>query len=130
MRPLKRFSVAISGFAIAGIAAAAMACDVHGDDYSVQLVGSSTATAEIKQFRFQPPEIALQAGGRVTWTNQDGVAHTITAGTPDAPTQAFDSGEVAKGSSFTMTFEQPGEYAYFCNRHKSMRGVVKATSAP
>jgi len=119
----KRFSAATSGLAIGGFAAAALACDVHP-------AAAAPAAAEIEQFRIQPAELAVQAGDSVTWTNKDGVAHTITAGTPEAPTQAFDSGAVAKGSGFTTSFEQPGEYTYFCNRHKSMRGVVKVTPAP
>ncbi len=44
---------------------------------------------------FQPKEITVVAGTTVTWTNQDSVAHTVTSGPRDAPTDLFDSGPIA-----------------------------------
>lgn len=90
---------------------------------------AATAAATIKTFQFQPKSIEIRAGTTVTWTNQDNVAHTVTSGTPDAPDADFDSGGLGKGLSFTATFDRPGEYAYFCAKHKSMRGVVKVLPA-
>ena len=92
-------------------------------------VAGDSITAEIKTFQFQPKVIEVHAGAAVTWTNQDNIDHTITSGTPDAPDGAFASDPFGKGKSFTATFDRPGEYAYFCSKHKSMYGMVKVLPA-
>ena len=53
----------------------------------------------------------------------------MTSGTPEAPDPDFDSRALGKGQSFSATFDRPGEYAYFCAKHKSMRGTVKVLPA-
>ena len=92
-------------------------------------VAGDTMTAEIKTFEFWPKVIEVHAGDVVTWHNQDNIEHTITSGTPEAPDGAFASDPFGKGKSFTATFDKPGEYAYFCSKHKSMHGTVKVLPA-
>ncbi|MCD4822153.1 MAG: hypothetical protein K8R11_08830, partial [Methanococcoides sp.] len=36
----------------------------------------------------------------------------------------FDSGTLAKGESFIMTFEEAGTYDYICTIHPWMEGTV------
>ena len=79
---------------------------------------------EIKLFSF-PKTLEVTEGTRVVWTNRDAIEHSVTAGTPDAPRVAFDSGQFVQGQSFDHRFDEAGEFAYFCTRHESMRGVVK-----
>jgi plastocyanin len=43
----------------------------------------------------------------------------------EAPDGTFASAPFGKGKSFAATFDTPGEYAYFCSKHKSMHGTVK-----
>jgi plastocyanin len=38
----------------------------------------------IQTFQFQPTPLAVKAGTLVTWTNNDDIEHTVTAGTPEA----------------------------------------------
>lgn len=83
-----------------------------------------TVEMEIKLFQFEPPTITVDAGTTIVWTNRDDIQHTITSGTPDAPTGRFDSGFFYQGETYARTFTEPGEYQYFCRRHPSMRGVV------
>ncbi len=78
---------------------------------------------------FQPKEITVVAGTTVTWTNQDSVAHTVTSGPRDAPTDLFDSGPIAGGGTFSFTFTEPGTYQYHCTPHQGMDGTVTVTSA-
>jgi plastocyanin len=58
------------------------------------------------------------------WTNNDGFAHTVTAGTRDNPADLFDSGNVEAGETFEFTFDEPGTYEYFCSLHPGMDGTV------
>lgn len=78
---------------------------------------------------FQPAQLQVAAGTTVTWTNQDSVPHTVTAGTRDNPSGLFDSGNVDPGGTFTFTFADPGTYDYFCSIHANMDGTVTVTAA-
>ena len=80
------------------------------------------ATVDIKNFRFNPGMVEITAGSEVTWTNQELIVHTATA---DDGT--FDSGDLSKGDSFSFTFDEPGEYPYFCQYHDNMQGTVVVT---
>ncbi|MBI4785649.1 MAG: cupredoxin domain-containing protein [Chloroflexi bacterium] len=82
---------------------------------------------EIKTFSFKPNRIKVKAGSTVTWTNQDGIEHSITGGLPPTPSGAFDSDFITKGQTFSFAFDKPGEYTYFCKRHNSMQGMVSVT---
>ena len=99
------------------------------------LVGISPLLAEsppedkdavtIKTFQFRPTPLDVKAGAQVAWTNTDDILHTVTSGTPENPDGRFHSPLRGKGATFSMTFDQPGTYAYFCSRHQSMRGEVR-----
>ena len=78
----------------------------------------------INMFSFMPNRIEVPVGATVVWTNQDGTTHTVTSGTPDSPTDRFDSGAFRQGEQFSFTFTEAGEFEYFCQRHNNMRGTV------
>lgn len=79
----------------------------------------SSASVTMRDIAFDPPAVTVAPGGTVTWTNEDGFAHTVTAGDG-----SFDSGEVGQGGTFSQTFDSPGEHAYVCSLHPGMEGVV------
>jgi plastocyanin len=80
---------------------------------------------DIKLFQFKPKELVVKPGTTVTWTNGDAIEHSVTAGAPGKPTEAFDSGFFTKGGSYAHTFAAPGSFTYFCKRHPNMQAVVK-----
>ena len=80
---------------------------------------TATNAATIKGFSFQPEVLKVKVGAKVTWTNDDTVAHTVTA-----DTTSFASGNLQPGGSFSFTFTRPGTYAYHCSIHPSMHGSV------
>jgi plastocyanin len=73
---------------------------------------------------YDPNPVQVKAGGTVTWTNNDSTAHTATSGQGAEPDGTFDSGILAQGASFSFTFENAGEYPYFCTLHPNMVGTV------
>ncbi len=76
---------------------------------------------------FSPMEITIQAGESITWTNQDIVPHTATSGNPgDEPLGAiFRSTQFGQGGTFTHTFNDVGEFVYFCEVHPVMMRDAK-----
>lgn len=64
---------------------------------------------------FSPATVRVQKGTTVTWTNQDDSPHQVTSD-PHPTHEALpglDSEEaLAKGDSFSFTFEQPGTFTY------------------
>jgi plastocyanin len=88
---------------------------------------ASGPSVKITGFLFKPESLSVSAGTTVVWTNSDDIAHTVTAGTPEAPDGAFDSGDRTKDQTFEHTFPDPGTFAYFCRNHNGMRGEVKVT---
>ncbi|NLF12044.1 MAG: cupredoxin family copper-binding protein [Anaerolineaceae bacterium] len=83
----------------------------------------------IADFNYDPQDLTVQVGDTVTWTNNDDVAHTVTAGTPDSPMGEFDSGELQPGDTFSYTFDQAGTFDYFCTLHPDMTASVTVEEA-
>ncbi|MEX2625546.1 MAG: plastocyanin/azurin family copper-binding protein [Ilumatobacteraceae bacterium] len=80
------------------------------------------ATVTIQRSRFDATDIRVEVGATVEFINLDAVAHTVTSVT-DAPV-AFDSGDLGEDATFEVTFDEPGEYRYFCEIHPTMRGTI------
>ncbi len=80
-----------------------------------------TATVNINNFAFNPPNITVAPGTKVTWVNNDQAPHTATA---TDPAGAFDSGTLQPGQRYSITFDQPGTYTYHCVIHPFMTGTV------
>ena len=63
----------------------------------------------------------------MTWTNNEGVQHTVTA-----DDDSFGSDALPEGGTFEFTFDTPGTYAYHCRFHggaegEGMSGVIVVT---
>ena len=73
----------------------------------------------MRAIAFDPPEITIQVGESVTWNNRDIVPHTATSGNPgDQDLGAFfRSVLLLQGDTFTHTFNEAGEFIYFCEIH-------------
>ena len=63
--------------------------------------------------------LTVEVGTTVTWTNDDAILHTVTA-----TDGAFDSGFFGEGERWSYTFDEPGEYEYYCVPHPWMRAKV------
>ena len=100
--------------------------DSGGDAGSTESAGDGCETDVCMEgIAFDQLEVTVSTGDTVTWTNLDGVDHTVTAGTPDAPLpDEFDSGNIAGGDAFDLNFDAAGEFAYYCTIHPQMRASV------
>jgi plastocyanin len=76
-------------------------------DASVNMVGVS----------FAPTEVHVAPGATVQWVNASTLQHTVTA-----DDGSFDSGLLDPDATFSMSFDAPGVYMYFCQPHGSAGG--------
>ncbi|MEU2773872.1 plastocyanin/azurin family copper-binding protein [Streptomyces sp. NPDC007162] len=78
----------------------------------------------INNFAFSPAELKVKAGTKVTWTNQDADAHTVTSAGSGGP---LHSAALATHATYSFTFTKPGTYAYLCTIHPFMTATVEVT---
>jgi len=103
---------------------------VHADDPTVRTPeGNAVPGCQEDDTCFIPSTIEVGPGTTVTWENNDIVPHTVTSGAAGSPTGEFDSGLTDGGTTFEHTFEEVGEYPYFCLVHPWMVGTVFVTEA-
>jgi plastocyanin len=76
---------------------------------------ADTRTITIENMRFDPMELTVKRGTRIIWRNQDLFPHTATA-------KSFDSGSIDANKSWTYVADKPGDYAYWCAFHPTMKG--------
>jgi plastocyanin len=80
---------------------------------------SSGNSVAIANFAFSPASLTVKVGTKVTWTNNDSTAHTVTA-----DQGAFDSQTVDPGGTFSFTFNHAGTFTYHCAIHSSMTATI------
>jgi plastocyanin len=73
----------------------------------------------ISGFKFDPASVTVAIGTTVTWTNQDSSNHTVVA-----DDGSWKSDSLAKGASFSYTFDKAGTYTYICSVHPAMTGTI------
>ena len=96
-----------------------------GDDGGRRAQRSAGAAVTVVDFAFDPTSLSVPVGETVTWTNEDGAAHTVTSD-GQGP---LDSGDIAGGATFEHTFDQPGTYGYVCTIHPTMTGTVEVSGS-
>ncbi|REM68712.1 hypothetical protein DSI38_04490, partial [Mycobacterium tuberculosis] len=80
--------------------------------------GASTHVT-IRNFAFEPAQITVKAGERVSWQNDDGAPHGLV----------FKDGSTGidlllPGKSFARSFDKPGMYEYACSVHPYMTARI------
>lgn len=68
---------------------------------------------------YDPSHLDVLVGTTVTWKNDDSINHTVTS-----DGDAFSSGYVPPGGSFSFTFATQGHYAFHCTIHRFMKGEI------
>jgi plastocyanin len=73
----------------------------------------------IQGMAFSPSTITVTAGTTVTWTNKDGVAHTVTSSSG-----SFDSMSINPNGTYSHLFSAAGTFPYICTIHPTMTATV------
>jgi len=96
--------------------------------------GESLVNVSIQGFAFHAPDITIDVGATVLWTNLDDSEHTATSQTGPGTlvgSGVFGSGLLSINQSYQFTFTDIGEFHYYCLPHgSSMQGVVRVTAVP
>lgn len=120
-----RFAVAMA-LLLTGLAVAACGGDAGLPVPTPTKPGALPAnltTVTVTDFRFEPMNLTVPVGTRVTWSFRGDVAHSVV-GLFGA--QTIDSGAMRRGN-FEFVFDAPGEFVYRCGIHgEAMAGRVTA----
>ena len=98
-----------------------------GQDAAPEGEPTATDTVQARNVAFEPADIEVTAGTTVTWVNEDLVNHTVTSGSAGDPDGMFDEPLPSEGDDVTVTFEETGTVAYYCDLHRNMVGTVTVT---
>ena len=95
-----------------------------GDEEAVKSPSKiqNAATVDMDEIAFSPGTIRLRPGGKVTWTNRDKVAHTVTVG--NELYSSLNSGELEEGERYTRVFNKQRKIGYRCTIHPNMEGTI------
>jgi len=119
-------AAAIQAEAAAIQAEAAVAASAGPQTHIVETaMGSGAPGCETSNACYLPQDITISTGDTVLWDNVDTAAHTVTGGSPaDGPSGVFDSSLLMAGLDYSFTFDDAGNYDYFCMVHPWMVGSV------
>ncbi len=125
-RTLRRWLV--GGAVLAGVVALSAVCITafgggNAADSQQEPVISDEAqvTVDIQGFTFGPDDLTVGVGTEIVWENRDDAPHTATA------EGAFDSGQLERGDSYSLSFDEPGTYEYICTIHPYMTATIVVT---
>jgi plastocyanin len=80
---------------------------------------NGSVEVKIDNYSFMPGDLSVAAGTTVTWVNHDDVPHTVRNNDGTMKSKALDTDD-----KFSMTFDKPGTYEYFCSIHPKMTAKV------
>jgi plastocyanin len=74
---------------------------------------------------YSPNPVEVKVGETVMWVNDDSTIHTATS--RDGTFGVGDDAYLRKGQTYSHTFDEAGEYPYYCDVHPAMVGTVIVT---
>ena len=93
---------------------------------TAKTTAAATKEVMIENYKYSPAALTVAVGDTVKWTNMDTAPHTVTV--TSGPVK-FNSGNLAKGESFSYTFKTAGTYKYYCAVHPDMTASVTVTGS-
>ncbi len=73
---------------------------------------------------YLPTQLSIKPHETVTWINEDRGFHTVTTGYYDTPDGMVESDQIAASEKFSFTFNESGEFHYYCRLHPWMEGTI------
>jgi plastocyanin len=82
--------------------------------------GGTIVDVKMQNILFSPKTVTAKVGQIVRWTNDDSVAHNVTAST-------FKSSDFEQGGTYTQRMTKVGTITYKCTLHPGMDGTINVT---
>jgi plastocyanin len=110
------------------VALAAAGCGSSSDSSSSSTstpAASSSSTGggvaiKMANIAFDPKDVTVKVGQKITWTNDDSTDHNVTA---DSGAD-FKSKDFGKGATFDFTADKAGTIKYECTLHPGMTATI------
>jgi plastocyanin len=112
-----------TGLVLMALAAGVAACGGDDEPAAPAAAKSGGTAVSAQDNSFSPGTLEVRVGDSVTFTNDGGIDHTVTA-TSGA---TFDSGSLAPGATFKFTAEKAGTVSYVCDFHPGMQGTIEVS---
>lgn len=84
----------------------------------------------IRNNNLRPRRLTVPVGTTVTWINGDaagGNSYTVNSGTPQNPTNFFNSNPIPPGGTFQYRFTVGGLYEYYLGTSPDVTGTIEVT---
>lgn len=121
-------AVLLTAAAAAGCSSSSHAGSSGGDSgapTAASVPASGQAQVVITNFAYQPADLTVSPGQKITVVNHDSTVHTLTA----TGGHGFDTGKINPGADATITAPTtPGSYPYICAIHQFMHGTITVRS--
>src|SRR2546422_9697313 len=115
-----RRAFAIIVFLLIALSFGAPAALAGGGCHGGQFADARGVKVDLRDLCFTPTVIRIQPGQRVTWTNQDNTAHTVTG----AAFQWGSTDQLAYRQTISFRFAVYVVFPYFCLTHPRMDDAV------
>lgn len=102
--------------AAAGREGVADAAPIDIPDDALDLTGQTEVTVTVDDNFFAQKVIVVDAGTTVTWTNEGQQPHNVKPAEENA-FSSIDTGDLDPGASADRTFDDAGDFPYFCSLH-------------
>ena len=84
---------------------------------------TGTGKVGMRNLRFDPEEITVEKGQKITWVNNESIQHNVVA----EKGADFESELLDQDQTFEFTPEDEGTIEYVCTLHPGMDGKVTVT---
>ncbi|HEY7623279.1 MAG TPA: plastocyanin/azurin family copper-binding protein [Solirubrobacteraceae bacterium] len=85
--------------------------------------GGGAVAIKMQNIAFDPKDVSVKVGQKVTWTNDDSVDHNVTANSG----ADFKSKDFGNGGTFSFTPTKAGTIKYVCTLHPGMTATLTVT---
>ena len=95
------------------------------DETGVTQQGPNELAVALFEDIIYPDTLTIFVGDTIAWINIDNTVHAVDSGTPQNPTNLFNSGDIQPlGGTFSYTFTSGGTYPYYSHILPNTTGVI------
>jgi plastocyanin len=117
----------VRSVALALALAGALVLAACGDSDGSETIEGEHVVVEMYDNRFQYTEIRIPVGGSVNWVGAGQNPHNAVAANGEWSTETvFGSLDQFEGDEAILTYDEPGEYIFFCTYHGNAQGAGMA----